>query len=95
MNRNYETLDDLPRSLRDELPELAQHTYLQTYRRTWNKCRMGGMDDEEELARTAHDAAMLAVQGQFEKDEQGRWVHGPVAAEIHPDKLEGGAPDER
>ena len=94
MNRNYETLNDLPRSLREELPDLAQRTYLQTYRRTWNKCRMGGMEDEEELAHTAHDAAMLAVQGQFERDEQGRWVQAPVADEIDRDKLEGGVPDE-
>jgi cation transport regulator ChaB len=95
MNRNYETLDDLPRSLREELPELAQQTYLYAYRRTWNGARMSGVEDEEELARTAHDAAMLAVRGQFEKNERGRWVHAPVGDAIDRDKLEGGAPDER
>lgn len=93
MKRNYELLNDLPGSLRRELPDMAQRTYLSTYRRVWEKCRMGGVDDEEELAHTAHDAAMLAVQGHFEKDEQGRWVHAPVANEIDPDKLEGGTPD--
>lgn len=92
--KGYESLDDLPPSLRDELPDLAQRTYLSTYRRVWEKCRMGGMEDEEELAHTAHDAAMLAVQAQFEKDGQGRWRQAPVAAEIDPDKLEGGTPDD-
>lgn len=95
MKRNYESLDDLPQSLKDELPDLAQRTYLSTYRRVWEKCRMGGVEDEDELAHTSHDAAMLAVQGQFEKDERGRWVHAPVASEIDSDKLEGGTPDER
>lgn len=84
MNRNYESLDDLPRSLKAELPDLAQRTYLHTYRRTWNKCRMGGMEDDEELARTAHEAAMLAVQAQFEKDEHGSWVQAPIGDEIDP-----------
>ncbi|HLT92718.1 MAG TPA: ChaB family protein [Woeseiaceae bacterium] len=94
MNRNYESLDDLPRSLRDELPDLAQRTYLATYRRTWNKCRMGGIEEEAELARTAHDAAMLAVRAQFEKNARGQWVYAPVADRIDPGKLEGGTPDD-
>lgn len=95
MKCNYESLDDLPRSLKKELPDLAQRTYLSTYRRVWEKCHMGGVDDEDELAHTAHDAAMLAVQSQFRKDEQGRWVQAPVASEIDPDKLKGGTPDDR
>lgn len=95
MKRDYESLDDLPQALRDELPDLAQRSYLSTYRRVWAKCRMGGMEDEDELAHTAHDAAMLALQAEFRKDEQGRWVQAPVASEIDPDKLEGGTPDER
>lgn len=95
MNRNYESLDDLPEALRRELPEMAQHTYLATYRIVWERCGTGGMEDEDELAHTAHDAAMLAVQSNFEKDEHGRWVRAPVAAEIDPDKLAGGTPNDR
>lgn len=93
MKRNYESLDDLPRSLKDQFPGLAQRTYLSTYRRVWEKCRMGGVEDEDELAHTAHEAALFAVQAQFEKDERGRWVLAPVASEIDPEQLEGGTPD--
>lgn len=93
MTTHYETLADLPQSLKQELPELAQRTYLATYRETWSKCHMGGVTGEAELAQKAHDAAMLAVQRQFEKDEHGRWRQAPVGAEVDPDKLEGRAPD--
>lgn len=91
--KHYETLEDLPRSLREELPERAQRVYLAKYRETWTRCRMGGTTSEEKLATLAHDAAILAVEGQFEKDEQGRWRDAPVGSAIDPDKLEGRAPD--
>ncbi len=87
MNVNYETLEDLPPSLRDELPDMAQRTYLSVYQRVWEKCRMGGMESEDELARTAHEAAVLAVSERFEKDEQGRWRNAPASGEVRPDKL--------
>lgn len=87
MKANYETLADLPQSLKDELPDLAQRTYLATYQRVWEKCHRGGMESEHELAHTAHEAAMLAVSGQFEKNEQGRWRNAPVADEVRPDKI--------
>jgi cation transport regulator len=93
MKLDYETLDDLPQSLKDELPDLAQRTYLSTYRRVWEKCHMGGVESEDELAHTAHEAAMLAVQSQFEKDEHGRWRQAPVSSAIDPDKIEGRTPD--
>lgn len=87
MKAPFESLADLPQSLRDGLPDLAQRTYLATYQRVWEKCRRGGMESEDELAHTAHEAAMLAVSGQFEKDEQGRWRNAPVASEVRPDKI--------
>ena len=87
MKATYQTLADLPRSLKDELPDMAQRTYLSTYQRVWEKCRMGGMESEDELARTAHEAATLAVRAQFEKDEQGRWRNAPVSGEVRPGKV--------
>lgn len=87
MKANYASLDDLPASLRNELPDMAQRTYLSTYRRVWEKCHMGGMDSEDELAHTAHEAAMLAVRSQFDRDEQGRWRNAPVGGEVEPDEI--------
>lgn len=87
MKANYASLADLPQSLKDELPEMAQRTYLSTYQRVWEKCHMGGVESEDELAHTAHEAAMLAVESQFEKDERGRWRNAPVGSEVRPDEL--------
>jgi cation transport regulator ChaB len=88
----YRNLEDLPQALRNELPELAQRLYLAVYQRVWETTSMGGEKSEDELADTAHEAAMLEVQRRFDKDEQGNWVQAPVGDEIDRDKLEGGAP---
>ena len=89
----YRNLEDLPPSLRNELPELAQRMYLAVYQRVWETTAMGGEESDDELADTAHEAAMLEVQRRFDRDEQGNWLQEPVADEIDTDKLEGGAPD--
>jgi cation transport regulator len=91
----YRTLEELPQSLRNELPENAQRMYLAVYQRVWETAGMGGGRSDGERAATAHDAAILEVQRRFEKDEQGEWVQAPVDDEIDRDKLEGGAPDRK
>lgn len=67
----YETLEDLPKELKRNLPKEARELYLAIHRRTWEECRMGGNSSEKKLVDTAHDAAMLAVQEKFEKDRKG------------------------
>ena len=89
----YRNLEDLPQSLCNELPELAQRMYLAVYQRVWETTAMGGEKSEDELADTAHQAAMLEVQRRFERDGQGNWIQSPVGDEIDTDKLEGGVPD--
>jgi cation transport regulator len=89
----YRKLEDLPQSLRNELPELAQRLYLAVYQRVWETTTMGGETAAQRLADTAHEAAMLEVERRFERDEQGGWVQAPVGDEIDKDKLEGGVPD--
>jgi cation transport regulator len=89
----YRETEELPKSLRDELPELAQRMYLAVYQRVWETTAMGGETSEDELAETAHQAALLQVERRFEKDERGRWVQAAVDDEIGRDKLEGGTPD--
>lgn len=89
----YRTIEDLPRSLRDELPEDAQRMYLAVHQRVWETSAMGGNKSDDELAKTAHEAAMLEVERRFEKDEKGNWAQAPVGDAIDRDKLEGGAPD--
>ena len=89
----YRKIEELPPALRNELPEAAQRLYLAVYQRTWETCAMGGDGGAQDFAGTAHEAAMLAVQGQFDKDERGDWQQSSVGDEIDSDKLEGTAPD--
>jgi cation transport regulator ChaB len=89
----YRSIEDLPQSLRNELPELAQRMYLAVYQRVWETTAMGGEESEDELADTAHQAATLEVQRRFDRDEQGNWIQAPVGDEVDTDKLEGGTPD--
>lgn len=89
----YRTIEDLPRSLRNELPEDAQRMYLAVHQRVSETSAMGGKKGDERMARTAHEAAMLEVQRRFEKDGKGNWVQAPVGDDIDTDKLDGGVPD--
>jgi len=89
----FRTLEDLPRSLRNELPESAQRMYLAVYQRVWETTAMGGETSGDALAETAHEAATLEVERRFEKNEKGKWVQALVDDEIDRDKLEGGSPD--
>lgn len=92
VHRSYQNLEELPQSLRNELPDQAQSLYLAVYQRIWETTAMGGEAAEEKLAATAHEAAMLEVQRRFEKDERGKWVQAPVGAAIDKSKIEGSAP---
>ena len=93
MQEPYRELDDLPQSLRKELPEDAQRMYLAVYRRVWETTAMSGERSNHDLDGTAHEAAMLEVQRRFDRDDRGNWVQAPVDENIDPDKLEGGVPD--
>ena len=93
MHEPYLELDDLPQSLRDELPEDAQQMYLAVYRRVWETTAMSGERADQELDETAHEAAMLEVQRRFKRNEESQWVQAPVDEEIAPDKPRGGVPD--
>jgi cation transport regulator len=93
MHEPYLELDDLPQSLRNELPEDAQRMYLAIYRRVWEATAMSGERADQELDQTAHEAAMLEVHRRFEKNDEGQWVQAPIDEAIDPDKLRGGVPD--
>ena len=93
LQRPYRNLEDLPRSLRNELPELAQRMYLAVYQRVWETTAMGGESGEGELAGTAHEAALLEVERRFDKDDEGNWVQAPVDEDIDRSKIHGAAPD--
>ncbi len=69
----YETLEDLPDTLKDVLPEEAQKIYLEAYQEAWDayKPEVGG---DLGQAGMAHRDAWHAMKQEFIHDEKkGRW----------------------
>jgi cation transport regulator len=71
----YGELDELPKSVRDNLPKHAQEIYMKAFNNAWDEYadpeeRRGDASREE----TAHKVAWAAVKKVYEKDEEsGRW----------------------
>ncbi len=72
----YESLDELPESVRDNLPQHAQEIYMKAFNNAWDEYadpeeRRGDASREE----TAHKVAWAAVKKVYEKDEEsGEWT---------------------
>ena len=71
----YDTIKDLPDSVRDNLPKHAQEIYQSAYNSAWDEYkdpdeRRGDASREE----TAHRVAWSAVKNEYKKDENGDWV---------------------
>jgi cation transport regulator ChaB len=81
---SYEGLPDLPGDLRHELPRRGQEIYQAAYNRAYEKLMASGEDqDAESIAETAHNAALLAVEMDFQKDKQGgRWRRTPISEDM-------------
>lgn len=70
----YDTLTDLPDSVKNNLPEHAQEIYKEAYNNAWDeyadsKERRGNASREE----TSHKVAWSAVKGKYKK-EGDKWV---------------------
>ncbi len=71
----YDSLNELPKSVRDNLPKHAQEIYKEAFNSAWDQYedpedRRGDASREE----TAHRVAWSAVKQKYEKDEQsGQW----------------------
>jgi cation transport regulator len=71
----YQKTEDLPESVRDNLPKHAQEIYMEAFNSAWEQYdepeeRRGGASREE----TAHKVAWASVKRVYEKDEDsGRW----------------------
>jgi cation transport regulator len=72
----YERLNDLPESVRENLPDHAQEIYRAAFNSAWQQYdtpeeRRSGRSREE----TAHAVAWSAVEQKYQKDPQtGKWV---------------------
>lgn len=70
----YDSISELPKSVRDALPKTAQQIYREAYNSAWKeyadpKDRQGDASREE----TAHKVAWSAVKKRYEK-KGDRWV---------------------
>jgi cation transport regulator len=71
----YNTRNDLPESVRNNLPDHAQDIYKEAFNSAWDQYdkpqeRRGDATREE----TAHRVAWAAVKQEYEKDEHsGHW----------------------
>lgn len=66
----YAAIDDLPESVRKNLPLHAQEIYRSAFNRAWSGYASHGADQREELA---HRVAWAAVKRRYQKTVQG-WV---------------------
>ena len=71
----FETLNDLPESVKDSLPKHGQEIYLAAFNSAYDLYdepheRKGGRDREE----TAHAVAWAAVKKMYKRVKQGEWV---------------------
>ena len=71
----YDRNADLPKQVRENLPEHGQTIYRKAWNSAWDQYkdpddRQGDADREE----TAHRVAWSAVKEVYEKDDDGNWV---------------------
>jgi cation transport regulator len=70
----YDSVKELPESVRDNLPNHAQEIYKEAYNSAWDQYdkpgeRRGDASREE----TAHKVAWSAVKKEYEKGDDGKW----------------------
>jgi len=71
----YKSIQDLPDSVKSNLPTHAQEIYKKAFDKAWNEYldpskRYAGTSQEETAARVAWSA----VKQSYEKDTNGKWV---------------------
>lgn len=83
----YESVEDIPETLQDVLPEEAQQIYLETYQEAWDEYEEG---EGGELSRdgVAHRQAMHAVRQDFVQSKDGKWYRQGEEPELDEDEVE-------
>lgn len=71
----YNTIDDLPKQVKGNLPKHALEIYLAAFNNAWDQYKdpddRQGDDTREEVA---HKVAWSAVKNKYTKNENGDWV---------------------
>lgn len=71
----YESDEDLPDIVRNQLPPAAQALFRSAYNQSWDAGEAPADPDAVPLGRDerAHEAGWAAVRAAFERDPDGRW----------------------
>lgn len=71
----YQTLKELPESVRDNLPHQAQEIYKEAYNSAWEEyADPSSRRDDASREEVAHRVAWAAVKKKYTKDAQGNWA---------------------
>jgi cation transport regulator len=71
----YESNRELPKDVKDALPESAQEIYRKAFNSAWDQyADPEDRRDDQSREATAHQIAWSAVKNKYEKDENtGKW----------------------
>lgn len=84
----YKELSDLPEWLQNDFPPDAQEIYRAAYNLVYERIMASDLHhDAKKIAETAHRAALLAVEMEYEKDSRGRWQRAPLTKDMDKHKL--------
>lgn len=71
----YDSLSDLPESVKNSLPKHGQEIYKEAYNSAWDQYKKPS-DREGDSSReeTSHKVAWAAVKNSYKKNDKGNWV---------------------
>lgn len=71
----YNTLSQLPESVRNNLPKHAQEIYKSAFNSAWDTYkRRSDRADDDDRETVSHKVAWAAVKKSYAKASDGRWV---------------------
>lgn len=70
----YDTVNELPRNVRNVLPKHAQEIYKEAFNNSWEQYKdPDKRRDDADREEVAHRVAWSAVKQQYTKEADGKW----------------------
>lgn len=71
----YQSIDELPNQVKDNLPKHAQSIYKEAYNSAWDEYKdPEDRRDDSSREEVSHKVAWAAVKNKYEKDDNENWV---------------------
>lgn len=87
----YNAVTDLPKAIREELPDHAQEIYRAAYNLTVEEHLASNPNhDEQELQTIANQAAWQRVQMEYHRDDTGKWRRVSIGDHIDKSSISHG-----